>query len=306
MNLYKTIIFLPVLIVIYIILVFYFDLQQISKALEEIDLFYFVLTIGLWSLALIIRIFRWHLLFQNVSKKVSFSHNVLYYLSGLSMVFSPGRVGEIIRLPYIKRDYEIPISKSLPVVLVERYYDLVSIIIIIDISLFFIDFPKILLIIPTLVVITLLLAVTKKNFCIKLLKRLHKIKLIAKFLPDINESMETLFSFFKPKIYLKIIMTSITIYLIEVIGFFYLLKSLHVDLDFMLVTAIVYGSFLVSTLSMIPGGIGVWEAGFISMLVNNGISDEAAISASLIYRLVFTGAFSFIGLICLRLISKKK
>ena len=222
------------------------------------------------------------------------------------MVFSPGRVGEIIRSPYIKRDYEIPISKSISVVIAERYYDLVAIITIIGIALFFIDIPKIILIIPSLSVIALILVITKKNFCIKLLNRLHKIKFFEKFLPDINESMESLFSFFHTKIFIKSIMTSLAIYLIDAIGFFYLLKSLHVDLDLMLVTAIVHGSFLVSSLSMIPGGIGVWEGGFITMLVNNGISNEVAITASLLYRLVFTGAFSIIGLFSLRLISNKK
>jgi len=306
MNWYKKIIFLPVLILIYIFLVFYFDLQQISKVLEEINLFYFFLSIGIWGLALLIRVLRWHLLFQNVSKKILFRHNVLYYLSGLSMVFSPGRVGEIIRLPYIKRDYEIPISKSFPVVIVERYHDVLAVIIIIGIALFFIDIPKIVLIIPPIVVITLILAITKKNFCIKLLNKLHKIKFIRKFLPDMNESMETLFSFFHTKIFIKTIMTSLVVYLLDAISFFYLLKSIHVDLDFMLITAIVHGSVLISSLSMIPAGIGVWEAGFIAMLVNNGISNEVAISAALLSRIVFTGAFSIIGLFCLRLISNKK
>lgn len=306
MNWYKKIIFLPVLILIYIFLVFYFDLQQISKALEEINLFYFFLSIGIWGLALIIRILRWHLLFQNVSKKILFRHNVLYYLSGLSMVFSPARVGEIIRLPYIKRDYEIPVSKSFTVVIVERYHDVLAVIIIIGIALFFIDIPKIVLIIPPIVVITLILAITKKNFCIKLSNKLHKIKFIRKFLPDMNESMETLFSFFHTKIFIKTIMTSLVVYLLDAISFFYLLKSIHVDLDFMLVTAIVHGSVLISSLSMVPAGIGVWEGGFIAMLVNSGISNEVAISASLLSRIVFTGAFSIIGLICLRLISNKK
>ncbi len=142
MTWYKKIIFLPILVVIYLSIIFYFDLQQISKILEEIDLFYFVLSIGIWGLGLLIRVFRWHLLFQNISKKILFRHNVLYYLSGLSMVFSPGRLGEIIRLPYIKRDYDIPVSKSLPVVIVERYYDLVAIIIIIGIALFLSIFQK--------------------------------------------------------------------------------------------------------------------------------------------------------------------
>jgi len=306
MNWYKQIIFLPVLMIIYIFLLFYFDLQQISKVLEEIDLHYFVLSLGIWGLGLLIRVFRWHLLFQNVSKKILFKHNVLYYLSGLSMVFSPGKVGEIIRLPYIKRDYEIPISKSISVVIAERYYEIVAIITIIGIALFFIDIPKIILIIPALTVIALILVITKKNFCIKLLNRSHKIKFIGKFLPDINETVETLFSFFHTKIFIKSIMTSLAIYLIDAIGFFYLLKSLHVDLDLMLVTAIVHSSFLISSLSMIPGGIGVWEGGFITMLVTNGISNQVAIAASLLFRLVFTGAFSIIGLFSLRLISNKK
>jgi len=70
--------------------------------------------------------------------------------------------------------------------------------------------------------------------------------------------------------------------------------SLHTELDFMLLTAIYHTSSLIAIASMIPAGTGVWEGGFIGMLVANNVPNEVAISASLIFRIIFTGVFTVI------------
>ncbi len=306
MNLYKKIIALPVLVIIYLSIIFYFDFDQITKTLAGIDISYLFLGVGLWISGLGVRGYRWHLLMRSLSKKISFKENLLYYLSGLAMIYSPGRAGEIIRAPYIKRDFGIPISKSVSVMLVERYYELISVFVIISIAIFYTDFPKIVMIVPIIITISLVIIMTKKKIFIQIINKFYRIKFIKKFLPDVNESIETIFSLVKPKFYFKGITTSLIVYLIDSVGIFFILKSLHTDLDFMLLTAIFNISSLIAVVSMIPAGTGIWEGGFIGMLVTNGISNEVAISASLLFRLVITGSFSIIGVFCLRLISNKK
>jgi len=306
MNWYKQIIFLPIIVVIYLSIIFYFDIQQIKNILEEINLQYLFLSIGTWLLSLLVKIFRWNEFMQIISKKISFKENILYYLSGLAMIYSPGRVGEIIRSPYIKRDYNIPISKSVSVVLVERYHELLAGMIIIDIAIFFTNFPNIFLIIPTITALFLIIIITKKTFYITLINKFHKIKFIKKILPDVNESAETIFSFFKLKIFLKGLIFSLTVFVIEIFGIFFILKSVNVVLNFMLVMGIFSISSLFGVISMIPAGTGVWEGGFIGMLFAYGVPTEVGITASLLFRIIVTGGFSIIGLISLRLISRKR
>ena len=306
MNWYKQIIFLPIIVVIYLSIIFYFDIQQIKNILEEINLQYLFLSIGIFLLGLLVRIFRWNEFMQIISKKISFKENILYYLSGLAMVFSPGRAGEIIRSPFIKRDHGVAISKSASVVLIERYYEILSIMIIIAFGIFFINLPKIIVIIPIVIAIGLIIIIKKKNFCIILLNKFHKINLIKKILPDVNESIETIFSLFAPKIFLKSLTFSFIIFMIDTFGIFLILKSLNFDLDFFLVMAILNISSFIAVISMIPAGTGVWEGGFIGLLLANGVPREVGISASMLFRIIVTGGFSIIGLISLRLISRKR
>jgi len=306
MTIYKKIIFLPVLVIIYLGILFYFDIEQINKTLAGIEISYFFLGAGLWISGLAVRGFRWHLLMKSISTKISFKENLLYYLCGLAMVFSPGRAGEIIRSPFIKRDFGISISKSVSVTLVERYYEIVAVLIIIGVAIFFTDIPKIVIIIPIIITISLVIIIIKKNFFINIIHRLNRIKFIKKFLPDANESIETILSLTTSKFYFKGITTSLIVYLIDSFGIFFILKSLHADIDFMLLLAIFHTSSLIAVMSMIPAGTGVWEGGFIGMLVTNGISNEVAISASLLFRIIITGVFTVIGIFALRLVSNKK
>jgi len=57
---------------------------------------------------------------------------------------------------------------------------------------------------------------------------------------------------------------------------------------------------------MIPGGIGVLEGGLIGLLVLYGIKYEVALSVTVLVRIVSTGLYSVIGLICLQFVSQKK
>jgi len=69
MTWHKKIIFLPILVVIYLSVIFYFDLQQIKNILEGINLQYLFVSVGIWILGLLLRIFRWHEFMKIISKK---------------------------------------------------------------------------------------------------------------------------------------------------------------------------------------------------------------------------------------------
>ena len=166
------IIFLPILVIIYLVFFLFFDIKKIIQVVLEINLVYFFLFVGLWSFAQILRTFRWHMFMQGITKKIPLRKNILYYLSGFSMVFSPGRIGEIIRSPYIKRDYGITVSKTASIVFIERFYDMMSILIIIIFAVFLTDIPKILVFFPAIVITVFIVLITRKEFFIKIVNSL--------------------------------------------------------------------------------------------------------------------------------------
>jgi len=306
MNKYKTIILLAVLVAIYFAFIIFSNLGKIFETLIQLNLAYFFIFVGFFSLGLFIRTLRWHLLMQSITKKISFKENTLYYLSGLSMVLSPGRVGEIIRSPFLKRDHGIPISKSVAVVFIERLYELLAIAVIIGFAIFFSDIPKIFVVFPLIIVFGIIITLVKKEFFLRVLNRLHNIKYIKNFIPDPNESFNIIFLLLRPKFFLKGITNSFSIAILEAIGVFYLLQSLNFNFDFLTLTAIFHTSTFIAATSMIPAGIGIWEGGFLGLLVSYDVPEDIAVSATLLIRIIATGAFSLIGLICLRIVYAKR
>ena len=307
MNRYKTIILLAILASIYFVIIVFYNIEKIVETLLQLDLTYFFVFIGLYGiLGLFIRTLRWHMFMQSITKKISFKENTLYYLSGLSMVFSPGRVGEIIRSPFLKRDHGIPTSKSVAIVFIERFYEILAIIIIIGFAILFSDIPKIFAIFPLIVILGFVLILVKKEFLIKILNRLRNVKYIKNFIPDPTESLDTIFLLIRPKFFLKGLTSSFSVAIFEAIGIFYLLQSLNFNFDFLTLTALYLTSAFIAAASMIPAGIGIWEGGFLSLLVLYKVPEDIAVSATLLIRIISTGFFSIIGLICLRIVYVKR
>ena len=71
------------------------------------------------------------------------------------------------------------------------------------------------------------------------------------------------------------------------------------------ITVIFPASQFAASISMIPGGIGVFDGGMVGLFVLNGLDYDIAITITILIRLLSTGLFSAIGVIFLYLISKK-
>jgi len=64
-------------------------------------------------------------------------------------------------------------------------------------------------------------------------------------------------------------------------------------------------SLIAAGLSFIPGGVGVFEGGMIGLFVLFNIPYDVAVTAIILIRLLSTGLFTAIGMICLKIISKE-
>ena len=304
MNLINKIIYITIPVIIYLIIIFFSNGEKIIQNLSNLKLNYFLLFVGFWSLAVIPRIFRWNLFVGTITNKIHFSRNALYFLSGFSLLLSPGRMGEIIRAPFLKRDYEIPISRALSITIVERFYDLLASIIIISVALFFTNLPKTILIVPATTILIMIIIISNKKIFLKIAAKLQKIKYMKNIISNLDESFDTIFTLLKPKYFVIATSMTLSVVFFEAVGIFYLLKSLSTYVDFPTITAIFHISNFLGAVSMLPAGLGIQEGGFSGLLVLYKVPNDVAFSASLLFRVIATGMFTLVGLISLRIISK--
>jgi len=300
----KTVLIIIVLISIYVGFLIFSDVEKLFSTIVSIDKFYLFGGILLWLTALLLRILRWHFFLKRITDKIPFKKSSLYFLAGYSFIFSPVRAGEIIRSPFMKRDYGIPISKTASIVLVERFYDLLAVTILISFGLMFTEIEKTVVILPASFVVAMLLVVRNKNTFTKVLNRFSKIKIIKKMIPNVEESFDVVFNLLARRYFLVGTVASLTCALLETIGIYFFLIGLNGQIGFYDLVVLFHTANFAAAASMVPGGIGILEGSLIGLLLLYEIKYEVALSLVVLIRLMSTGMLSIIGLSCLHFVSK--
>lgn len=303
----KSIIFFIILaVLVYVFLFVISDIESVYNSLIHFESQYWFYVILIWLTTIPFRIIRSHIFLQAIDEKIPFHDICLFVLAGYALSFSPARIGEVIRSFYLKKYYNIPIAKTAPIVIVERIYDVVGMIITIEIMLFFSSFDKIFIIIPAAFFIIFLVLIKYRLLFKKILLKLNKIKFFRTYFVDVDESYMIVNQLFNTKMILIGILITLIIVIMEVVSFYLILTGLGENIKFSDISVIFQTSQLLATASGIPGGIGILEGGLVGMLVINGINYDSAFSSTIIIRFVSTIMFSAIGVIFTIILSKRK
>ncbi len=298
---HSTILLGGILATIYLIFILLSDSSTIWENFLKINPWNFFLAFVLWSISNFLRAIRWHIFVRSIVK-IPFLKNLILYFSGFAFLITPARMGEIIKSYYLKRDYDLPVSKTAPIVLIERFYDLAGIVSIVLISFALLESQlHVLLLFPLFGVF--MFTLNRKSLVDSTLKKLFKFKYLAKYAPNIDESVKTIQQITTLKCSLIGILFSIVITGLQSIAVYFLITS-FVPINLEKVFLIFPLSNFLAAITLIPGGIGVFEGGFIGLLVQNQINYDIAVTVSVLIRIIGTGFFTVLGMILLKKLSK--
>ena len=118
------------IIVIYAIILIGFDINIISEKIGDFDSQYLPIIISLIPLTWGVLFLRWNLLLKNSDIDIPLKDNFMIFISGFALGVTPGKVGELIKSQLLKNKFNIPRTKTAPLVIVERFYDFFAIAII--------------------------------------------------------------------------------------------------------------------------------------------------------------------------------
>jgi uncharacterized protein (TIRG00374 family) len=292
------------LIVIFVAFIISSDVTIIYESIMKMQFSHLLLAIILWVSGSLIRTVRWHYLLSEFDNRIPFKKNFKYYLAGFSFVISPGRMGEIVRSPYIKRDYGISISKTSSIVFLERFYDLLGLTLILCIGLIMVEFTMTVLLVPAIIIIFAVLVLKNKNKMLKMLKLMSKIKMFKKLDSNVEEVYDSVQKLMKKKLFIFGFSISICTKLLHTVAVYFLITGLGAVISFQEIMVIFPASLFIAAISFIPAGIGILEGGMIGLLTLNGVQYEIAIATTILIRIIGIGLITVIGLYFLKIISK--
>lgn len=113
-------------IVVYAGILIWLDADSILKALRKVAPATIFAALGLAFANYLIRFIKWERYRKLLSIEMDGGTSFLIYMSGFSMGITPGKMGEVFKSWLIKRLNGTPIHHSAPIVIAERYTDLLG------------------------------------------------------------------------------------------------------------------------------------------------------------------------------------
>jgi len=205
----------------------------------------------------------------------------------------------MIKSYFLNKKFGIIYSKTIPVIITEKYHDILAPIIFISIVLFFIDISDEIQIIAIISGIIMLLfyfiLAKKKNILQTLIHKTSKIKFLNKFERNLFDNYDSFHSLSNYKPFILGFLVGISSIFIDGLAIFFGFLSLGVDFGFLNSVAIVYTANILGLISFIPGGFGVVEVTLLGLLLQSGFVLAVAASMLLITRLSSVWFQIFVG-----------
>lgn len=265
-----------------------------------------ITSLGLVQLALLLllslvnylgRAIRWHVFARALGLPTGLLQDTRHFLAGFAMSVTPGRVGELVRMRWIRRETGWPFDKTAPLVLIDRAADLAAMAILLAIALaigggVMGGTPVVVLALAGALVATrpaLLRLVASAG---------HRLtgRRMPRFFARFRRAASSLASFLTPGTLAVAGVLGIAGWLAEGYAFFLLLGWLGADTGFWMALAIFIFATLAGGLTGAPGGLGGAEAAMLGLLVLDGVPLEIAVPATLIIRVTTLWFAILIGL----------
>jgi len=291
----------------YILLILISDVDEISKHFLQIRIEFLLLIFLLVFLSHIVKSFRQKELLHILDEKIPSIQNFIIYMAGLSLINTPGGIGTFIKSRYLKKSFQVPTNKSITVIFLERYHDLLAgtSIILLSLSVYFSLISLSLVVISSVILVGIFLLISNQNFSIFVYKKLSKIKFMSQSLPDVGPS-ESFSILTSPKNMTKGWLLSILGWGIDSLAVYVVFLALNIDLGYILTSQIYFTSLGYGVLSLLPGGIGVNESIADFLLVRQGLDLSIASSLVILTRLSTVWFATIIGVLFTRVAIKQK
>lgn len=291
----------------YVLLIFVSDVDAIFEHFLQIKIHFLFVVFFLVFLSHLVKSFRQRELLHMLGEKTQPIQNFIIYMAGLSLINTPGGVGTFIKSIYLKKSFKIPTDKSIAVIFLERYHDLLAgtVIILFSISVYFSFISLSLVVISSVILVGIFLLISNQNFSVFVYKKLSKIKFISQKLPDVGPS-ESFSILTSPKNMTKGWLLSILGWIVDSLAVYVVFLSLNIDLGYILTSQIYFTSLGYGVLSLLPGGIGVNESIADFLLVRQGLDLSIASSLVILTRISTVWFATIIGIMFTRMAIKQK
>ncbi|HML04434.1 MAG TPA: lysylphosphatidylglycerol synthase transmembrane domain-containing protein [Methanobacterium sp.] len=269
-------------VVVYLIMGIYADFSDLLAAIKQFNWMFFFLMIVLTTIAYFIRFLKWNFFLKSVGVHLNLKDNLFVFFSGLGMIITPAKVGEIWKGWLIKDINGESLSKTVPVVIVDRVTDLIGLIVLSALGILYYREGSYILIILIILFILFFMAIKSKKISGKIIGILEN--RAGKYSKDIKTMHTTFEELMNPKNMTLMSFLSVFAWFFECLALFFVIIGFGDSISVLTSTFVFSFASLAGAVSMIPGGLGVAEATFSGLLQYFGLTATISVGVAIIIR----------------------
>lgn len=243
---------------------------------------------GLLALSLVnygFRGLRWHIFTRSLGLRTALIQNYRHFLGGFAMSVTPGRVGELVRLRWLRRETGWSFERTAPLVLADRASDLAAIALILGgaVSL---STGGITGAVPvTLAALAAAFIATRPTLLSAIVTLTYRATGLApRLFARLRGAAKSLRHVSNGPVLVVALALGLIGWLAEGYAFYLLMMWMGADVPLAMAIGIFVFSTLVGGLTGAPGGIGGAEGTMIALLALQGIPFEVSLPATLVIR----------------------
>lgn len=244
-----------------------------------------VLLLGLSLANYMMRALRWHVFARRLGLAVSPAQSLRHYLGGFAMSVTPGRVGELVRMRWLRRETGWSVERTAPLALVDRASDLavMALILALAVSLTAGGMGGGILVAGLALCVAYIatrprLIAAMVTFGYRLTGRLPRLFARARI------AARSLHRFGQPRVLLAALGLGCAGWFAEGYAFHLLLGWMGSEIGLWKAVGIFVFATLAGGLTGTPGGVGGAEAAMIALLTLEGVPMEVSVPATAVIR----------------------
>ena len=290
-------------IAIYSIFLIFSDINLVYNKLSNFDWKFIPLILAIIFCSWLALFARWVIILRSYKIHIPLKDNLLIYLAGFTLSITPIKTGELIKSVLLKNKFKIKRTISVPLVLVERFYDIIGTVIVATLGIMFLDIEYLPVIFLALVVILLMLfSIYSKSSFSYFLRFINKFKFLQKFSVSLEDSQDIIRNSLKRKTVFFSSVLTVLFRLVEALGIYIVLVSFGINIINYLMLATTYSvSIILGSVSMMPGGLGITEGSLAGLMSVQGMDLSTALILAIVIRFFTLWYGIVVGFIALKL-----
>ncbi|MGB3178938.1 MAG: lysylphosphatidylglycerol synthase transmembrane domain-containing protein [Albidovulum sp.] len=233
----------------------------------------------------VLRGLRWHLFARRLGLSTTLVQNMRHFLGGFAMIVTPGRVGELVRMRWLKRETGWSFERTAPLALMDRASDLTAMALILGLSVATAAGGITGALPVTILALLAAYVATRPALLSALVTLAHRmIGRGARFFGRLRTAARSLSRFANAGVMIPALALGVIGWLAEGYAFHLLLGWMGTDIGLMKAIAIFVFATLAGGLTGAPGGVGGAEAAMIALLSLDGVGMEVSVPATAIIR----------------------